>query len=189
MEANEVLAAWKHQEEQLLAGRTRSDQRLGVASREQISGKTGLEIMQSLLRGELPAPPITDTLDFTLIEVDYGRAIFQGRPLERHYNPLGTVHGGWFATLLDSAVGCAVHTAMPAGKSYTTLELKVNMLRALTKKVELVRAEGRTIHVGGQVATAEGRLVDAAGKLYAHATTTCLVFDLPSRSDTRAARG
>jgi uncharacterized protein (TIGR00369 family) len=182
MEANEVLAAWKHQEEQLLAGRTRSDQRLGVASREQISGKTGLEIMQSLLRGELPAPPITDTLD-------YGRAIFQGRPLERHYNPLGTVHGGWFATLLDSAVGCAVHTAMPAGKSYTTLELKVNMLRALTKKVELVRAEGRTIHVGGQVATAEGRLVDAAGKLYAHATTTCLVFDLPSRSDTRAARG
>jgi uncharacterized protein (TIGR00369 family) len=113
--------------------------------------------------------------------VDYGRAIFQGRPLERHYNPLGTVHGGWFATLLDSAVGCAVHTAMPAGRSYTTLELKVNMLRALTNKVELVRAEGRTIHVGGQVATAEARLVDAAGKLYAHATTTCLVFDLPSR--------
>jgi uncharacterized protein (TIGR00369 family) len=181
MDANEVLAAWKHEEEQLRAGRTGSDQRLGVASREQIAGKTGLEIMQSLLRGELPAPPISDTLDFTLIEVEYGRAIFQGRPLERHYNPLGTVHGGWFATLLDSAVGCAVHTAMPAGKSYTTLELKVNMLRALTSKVELVRAEGRTIHVGGQVATAEARLVDAAGKLYAHATTTCLVFDLPPR--------
>jgi uncharacterized protein (TIGR00369 family) len=181
MEASDVLAAWRHQEEQLRAGRTRSDQQLGVASREQIAGKTGLEIMQSLLRGELPAPPISDTLDFALIEVDYGRAVFQGRPLERHYNPLGTVHGGWFATLLDSALGCAVHTAMPAGKSYTTLELKVNMLRALTKKVELVRAEGHTIHVGGQVATAEARLVDAAGKLYAHATTTCLVFDLPPR--------
>jgi uncharacterized protein (TIGR00369 family) len=181
MEANDVLAAWKHQEEQLRAGRIRSNQQLGVASREQIAGKTGLEIMQSLLRGELPAPPISDTLDFTLIEVDHGRAVFQGRPLERHYNPLGTVHGGWFATLLDSALGCAVHTAMPVGKSYTTLELKVNMLRALTKKVALVRAEGRTIHVGGQVATAEARLVDAAGKLYAHATTTCLVFDLPPR--------
>nr|WP_217346176.1 PaaI family thioesterase [Noviherbaspirillum sp. L7-7A]MBV0880564.1 PaaI family thioesterase [Noviherbaspirillum sp. L7-7A] len=181
MEANDVLAAWRHQEEQLRAGRTRGDLQLGVASREQIAGKTGLEIMQSLLRGELPAPPISDTLDFALIEVDYGRAVFQGRPLERHYNPLGTVHGGWFATLLDSALGCAVHTALPAGKSYTTLELKVNMLRALTKKVELVRAEGRTIHVGGQVATAEARLVDAAGKLYAHATTTCLVFDLPPR--------
>ena len=108
MEANEVLVAWKHQEEQLRVGRAHRDQRLGVASREQIAGKTGLEIMQSLLRGELPAPPISDTLDFTLIEVDFGRAIFQGRPLERHYNPLGTVHGGWFATLLDSAVGCAV---------------------------------------------------------------------------------
>src|SRR6478672_2863070 len=181
MEANEVLAAWKHQEEQLRTGRTGSDQRLGVASREQIAGKTGLEIMQSLLRGELPAPPITDTLDFTLIEVERGRAVFQGRPLERHYNPLGTVHGGWFATLLDSAVGCAVHTAMPAGKSYTTLELKVNMLRALNKNVGLVRAEGRVIHVGGQVATAEARLVDAGGKLYAHATTTCLVFDFPPK--------
>jgi uncharacterized protein (TIGR00369 family) len=181
MEASETLAAWKRQEQQLLAGRAARDQQFGVASRQQIAGKTGLEIMQSLIRGELPAPPITDTLDFTLVEVDYGRAIFQGRPLERHYNPLGTVHGGWFATLLDSAVGCAVHTAMPVGKTYTTLELKVNMLRALTKKVELVRAEGKIIHVGGQVATAEARLVDAAGKLYAHATTTCLVFDLPSR--------
>lgn len=181
MEANDLLAAWKRQEEELMAGRAACGQQLGVASRQQIAGKTGLEIMQSLIRGELPAPPITATLDFTLIEVDYGRAVFQGRPLERHYNPLGTVHGGWFATLLDSAVGCAVHTAMPVGKSYTTLELKVNMLRALTRKVELVRAEGRVIHVGGQVATAEARLVDAAGKLYAHATTTCLVFELQSK--------
>lgn len=181
MEETEVLAAWQRQEEALYAGRPTSDRQLGVARPEQIAGKSGLEIMQALLRGELPAPPITDTLDFILVEVDHGRAVFQGRPLERHYNPLGTVHGGWFATLLDSAVGCAVHTALPAGKSYTTLELKVNMLRALTKKVGLVRAEGRIIHVGGQVATAEARLVDAAGKLYAHATTTCLVFDFPQK--------
>ncbi|MET0963259.1 MAG: PaaI family thioesterase [Noviherbaspirillum sp.] len=181
MEEAEVLASWQRQEEALHEGRPVSDRRFGVASPEQIIGRSGLEIMQALIRGELPAPPITETLDFTLIEVEHGRAVFQGRPLERHYNPLGTVHGGWFATLLDSAVGCSVHTALPAGKSYTTLELKVNMLRALTRKVPMVRAEGRVIHVGGQVATAEARLVDAAGKLYAHATTTCLVFDFPQK--------
>ena len=180
MEASEVLEAWKRQEKAIRDMHV-GEKRLGVASPQQIAGKTGLEIMQALVRGELPAPPISDTMDFTVVEVAYGHAVFQGRPLERHYNPLGTVHGGWFATLLDSAVGCAVHTTMPVGKSYTTLELKVNMLRALTKDVELVRAEGRVIHVGGQVATAEGRLTDAAGKLYAHATTTCLVFDFPPR--------
>lgn len=181
MEASEVLASWQQQEEALYSGRPRGERQLGVARPEQVAGKSGLEIMQALLRGELPAPPISDTMDFSLIEVEHGRAVFQGTPLERHYNPLGSVHGGWFATLLDSAVGCAVHTALPVGKSYTTLELKVNMLRALTRKVGLVRAEGRVIHVGGQVATAEGRLVDAAGKLYAHATTTCLVFDYPAK--------
>ncbi|MDB5760191.1 MAG: aromatic compound catabolic protein [Burkholderia sp.] len=181
MEAQEVLASWQQQEDALYAGRPESDRRYGVASLEQVAGKSGLEIMRALLAGELPAPPISGTMDFTLIEVDHGRAVFQGRPLERHYNPLGSVHGGWFATLLDSALGCSVHTALPAGKSYTTLELKVNMLRALNSKVGLVRAEGRVIHVGGQVATAEARLVDAAGKLYAHATTTCLVFDFPQK--------
>ncbi len=91
---------------------------------------------------------------------------------------MGGMHGGWYATLLDSAVGCAVHTAMPAGRGYTTLELKLNIVRAVSLEVPLVRAEGKVIHVGRQTATAEGRLVDAHGKLYAHATTTCLVFEL-----------
>ena len=181
MEAQDVLAAWQRQEDALYAGRPESERRYGVAGLEQLAGKSGLEIMRALLAGELPRPPISGTLDFTLIEVEHGRAVFQGRPLERHYNPLGSVHGGWFATLLDSALGCSVHTALPAGKSYTTLELKVNMLRALSSRVGLVRAEGKIIHVGGQVATAEARLVDAAGKLYAHGTTTCLVFDLPQK--------
>jgi uncharacterized protein (TIGR00369 family) len=103
--------------------------------------------------------------------------VFQGRPNRRHYNPMGTVHGGWFATLLDSAVGCAIHTTLPAGKGYTTLELKVNMVRPLNDSVPLVRAEGKVIHAGRQVATAEGRIVGPDGKLYAHATTTCLIFD------------
>ncbi len=94
----------------------------------------------------------------------------------KHTGSLGTVHGGWFATLLDSALGCAVHSKLPAGKAYTTLELKVNLVRALTVHVPRVRAEGRVIHLGGQTATAEAKLVGPDGRLYAHATTTCLVF-------------
>ena len=132
-----------------------------------------------LSAGPPPRPPIGDTLDFMPIKIERGLAVFQGRPQTKHYNPMGSVHGGWFATLLDSAVGCAVHSTLPAGKGYTTLELKLNIVRALTDAVPLVRAEGRVIHVGRQLATAEGRLVGADGKLYAHATTTCLVFDRP----------
>jgi uncharacterized protein (TIGR00369 family) len=103
--------------------------------------------------------------------------VFQGRPRLHHCNPLGTVHGGWFATLLDSAVGCAVHTTLPAGKAYTTAELKINIVRPLTDKVPLVRAVGTVIHVGGRMATADGRLTGPDGKLYAHASTTCFIFD------------
>jgi len=112
-----------------------------------------------------------------LIEATRERAVFQGRPQLRHYNPLGSVHGGWIATLLDSCVGCAVHVSLPAGKAYTTAELKVNYVRAVTDRVGLVRAVGTVIHLGNRMATAEGRLVGPDGKLYAHATTTCFVFD------------
>jgi uncharacterized protein (TIGR00369 family) len=130
-----------------------------------------------MLAGELPRAPIGDTLDFILIEAEPGRAVFQGSPGQRHYNPLGSVHGGWFATLLDSAVGCAVHASLPAGKSYTTAELKINIVRPLTDKVPLVRAEGKVIHLGTRMATAEGRMTGPDGKLYAHASTTCFIFD------------
>ena len=130
--------------------------------------------------GKLPPSPISETLDFALIRVEFGRAIFQGKPSAKLLNPLGTVHGGWYATMLDSAVGCAVHTAMPVGRAYTTLELKMNIVRSISLKVPLVRAEGYTVHVGKQVATAEGRLYGADGTLYAHASTTCLVFELPA---------
>lgn len=152
----------------------------GTAPREKVfgmSGMSGMEVFQAIFAGDLPAPPIGDTMDFIPIHMEPGIAIFQGRPQLRHYNPLGTVHGGWFCTLLDSALGCAVHTTLPAGKGYTTLEIKVNMLRALTDAVPLVRAEGKVIHVGRQVATAEGRIVGPDGKIYAHATTTCMIFD------------
>ena len=150
----------------------------GVATRAQLAGKTGLQTMQAMLAGELPFAAIARTLDFCLIEIGEGRAVFQGKPGPQHFNPMGTVHGGWFATLLDSALGCAVHTLMPAGRAYTTAELSVNIVRALNPDVQRVRAEGTVVHCGRQLATAEARLVGPDGKLYAHATTTCLVFDL-----------
>ena len=149
----------------------------GVISSEQAKGKTGLEIFQAIFAGELPYPPIGDTLDFLPVLIEHGHAVFQGRPGRAHYNPMGIVHGGWFATLLDSCVGCAVHSALPAGRAYSTVELKVNLVRALSDKVPLVRAEGRLIHLGRSLATADGRLVGHDGKLYAHASTTCFVFD------------
>ncbi len=151
----------------------------GVASREQLAGKSGLEMFQAMLAGELPAPPISKTLDFILVEAEHGRVAFQGRPAIAHYNPMGAVHGGWFATLLDSALGCAVASTLPAGKAYTTAELKVNIVRPLSDKVPFVRAEGRIIHGGSRMATADARLTGADGKLYAHGSTTCFIFDAP----------
>ena len=146
----------------------------------QVAGKTGLQTMQGLLAGELPYPHIADTLDFWLVEVAEGKAVFQGTPQLKHYNPLGGVHGGWYATLLDSALGCAVHTMMPAGRAYTTAELSVNIVRAASMKTGPLRAIGTVIHCGRQVATAEARIVGPDGKLYAHGTTTCLVFEMPA---------
>jgi uncharacterized protein (TIGR00369 family) len=149
----------------------------GLARPEQVAGKTGLQIMQAMLAGELPYPHIAETLDFGLVEVGYGLAVFQGTPQLMHYNPLGSVHGGWFATLLDSALGCAIHTTMPAGRGYTTAELGVNIVRAATVKSGPLRAIGKVVHSGRQLATAEARIVGPDDKLYAHATTTCLVFE------------
>jgi len=150
---------------------------IGVSTREQVAGMSGLELLRAIIDGRLPAAPITKTLDFALVEAEPGRVAFQGRPSAAHYNPLGTVHGGWFATLLDSAVACAVHSLLPPGKAYTTAELKINIVRPLTDKVPLVRAEGNIIHFGGRMGTAEGRLSGPDGKLYAHASTTCFIFD------------
>ena len=149
----------------------------GVARPEQVRGLTGMQIFAAMFAGELPYPPICDTLDFLLVGASAGEAVFQGRPQLCHYNPLGSVHGGWIATLLDSCVGCAVHTMLPAGKSYTTAELKINYVRPVTTKTPLLRAIGKVIHVGGRMATADGRLVGPDGKLYAHASTTCFIFD------------
>ena len=150
----------------------------GIATAQQLAGRNGLEVMQGVIQGELPYPPIARTLDFLLVDVADGQAVFQGTPGPQHFNPVGTVHGGWFATLLDSALGCAVHTKMPVGRAYTTAELSVNIVRALTPKVQRVRAIGKVIHCGRQLATADAQLVGPDGTLYAHATTTCLVFEM-----------
>lgn len=150
---------------------------VGLGRPEQFAGKTGMQIFEALLAGEIPAPPISQALDFILVDAQPGRVQFQGRPQFAHYNPLGTVHGGWIATLLDSAVACAVHTLLPVGKTYTTLELKVNYVKALTERVPLVRAVGEIIYSGGRIGTAQGKLVGPDGTLFAHATTTCIVLD------------
>jgi uncharacterized protein (TIGR00369 family) len=139
-------------------------------------GLSGLEYLRKLIDGELPRPPISALMNFGLVELSEGYAVFTVEPAEYHYNPIGLVHGGLAATLLDSAMGCAVHSALPAGVGYTTLEIKVNYIRAMTADTGMVRCEGKLIHLGGRTATAEGRVLDEDGKLYAHATTTCLIF-------------
>jgi uncharacterized protein (TIGR00369 family) len=175
-----MLETWRAEEAEVRS-RLEAGPGPGLASPEQLAGKTGLEVLQAMVRGEIPFAEIAKTLDFTLIEVSEGRAVFQGTPRTQHLNPLGTIHGGWFATLLDSALGCSVHTLMPPGRGYTTAELSVNYVKALTPRVARVRAEGKVIHCGRQLATAEARLVGPDGTLYAHATTTCLVFEIPKR--------
>lgn len=139
-------------------------------------GLSGLEYLQKIVAGELPRPPISALMNFGLTELSEGRAVFTVEPAEYHYNPIGVVHGGLAATLLDSAMGCAIHSTLPAGVGYTTLEVKVNYIRPMTARTGVVRCEAKVIHVGGRTATAEGRVVDQSGKLYAHATTTCIIF-------------
>ena len=153
----------------------------GVAPRELILTLDGLTLLQRMLAGETPSAAIAHTLDFMLIEVAAGRAVFQGRPGPALLNPMGGIHGGWYATLLDSALGCAVHTLMPQGRAYTTAELSVNLVRAIPPTLARVRAIGTVVHCRRQLATAEGRLVGPDGTLYAHGSTTCLVFEMPSK--------
>jgi uncharacterized protein (TIGR00369 family) len=141
------------------------------------SKMSGLEFLQAVLDGTLPPPPIAATMDFTGAEFEEGRAVFVGEPSEFHYNPIGVVHGGYAMTLLDSAMGCAVQTMLAQGEGYTSLETSVNFVRPITKETGRIRCEGKVLHRGGRLATAEGRLVaESTGKLLAHGTTTCMIF-------------
>lgn len=142
---------------------------------ERMATLSGLDVLRLVISGELPQPPMAHLMDIRLVEVENGKTVFESIPGEFHYNPLGTVHGGFGATLLDSAMGCAVHSTLEAGDAYTTLELKVNFLRPLTHATGLVRGIGTIVHAGRTTALAEGRIEDAGGKLYAFATSTCLI--------------
>jgi uncharacterized protein (TIGR00369 family) len=138
---------------------------------------TGLDYMRALIAGEIPPPPIAVTMNFTPVEVEDGHAVFEGHPREEHYNPIGVVHGGYASTLLDSALGCAVHTTLPLGSAYTTLSLEVKMVRPITRDTGAVRAVADVIHRGRRQQTAEAKLyaVDS-GKLLAHGTSTCMIL-------------
>ena len=149
---------------------------IGVVPLAEIMARSGLQFLTDMVDGKLPQPPMCATLGFRLAEVSDGYARFDGVPEFRHYNPIGTVHGGFAATLLDSALGCAIFTTLAKGEAWTTLELKLNFVRPLNKDTGTVEAEGRIIHRGRTVATAEGTVKDRAGKLYAHASTTCMIF-------------
>ena len=138
---------------------------------------SGLEQMQAMQAGRFAPPPMGALMGFALLEVRAGEAIFTCTPGRQHYNPLGAVHGGLAGTLLDSAMGCAVHTMVPKGQTYTTLEYRVQLVRGMTDRTGPVRAEGKVVHMGRRIATAEGRIIDTAGKLYAHGTTTCLILE------------
>lgn len=149
------------------------DPMIGAAAARTMSG---MDYLNAMIRGEIPRPPISHTMDFTLESCSEGRAVFTVTPSEFHYNPIGMVHGGLAATLLDSALGCAIHTMLTAGAGYTTLELHTNLVRAITKDSGQLRAEGEIIHLGRTLATAQARLSGMDGKLYAHGTTTCMIF-------------
>ncbi|MGJ7917482.1 PaaI family thioesterase [Massilia sp. LXY-6] len=177
MNAQATMEQWQRQLDDVRARAAQNGARTGVVPFEQAREMQGLDIMQALLEGRFPRAPIAETLDFQLVEVERGQAVFQGTPQQKHLNPMGTVHGGWYATLLDSAVGCAVQTMLAPGQGYTTAELSVNLVRGARLDGGPLRAIGTVLHCGRQLATAEGKIVDAHGRLYAHATTTCLVFE------------
>jgi uncharacterized protein (TIGR00369 family) len=170
----EKIAQWLAEEHAVRSRLAES----GTTSLADVSTMTPGEFFEGISSGGLPCPPIGELVDFVPLEWSPGRFVFQGTPDERHYNPLGTVHGGYAATLLDSCMGCAIHTQLKKGQAYTTLDLRVSYVRAMGSHTGPVRAEGTVIHLGRSTALAEGRLYDVDGRLYATGTTTCMIFDM-----------
>jgi uncharacterized protein (TIGR00369 family) len=154
----------------------------GVTPPEVMASMAGLDFVRAIFEGKLPAPPVMQTVEPFDSTAEPGVVVIHSTPGFRHYNPIGLVHGGYAATLLDSAMGLAVHTMLPAGTGYTTLEFKISFIKGMTKDTGPVRTEGRILNVGRRAATAEARITDANGRLLAHGTTTCLVFDIPKES-------
>lgn len=172
----QTLTLWQEAER---VARTRLGEP-GTLSLKQVSELSAREFFDRIGSGELPSPPFGNLVDFVPLEWEPGRFLFQGTPDARHYNPLGSVHGGYAATLLDSCMGCAVHTRLQPGQGYTTMDLRISYVRAITSKVGPLRAEGRIVHLGRSTALAEGRLYDVDERLYAVGSTTCMILDLNS---------
>jgi uncharacterized protein (TIGR00369 family) len=152
-----------------------------MISAKQAGGTSGIDFLRRIVSGDIPGPPIAELLGFRLVQVEPGFALFEFEPGEHLYNPIGVVHGGVAGTLLDSAMGCSIQSTLPANMIYTTLEFKVNLVRAVTSRTGPMRAEGRVVHVGKRAGTAEGRLIDRDGKFYAHGSTTCMIMPLGER--------
>jgi len=150
----------------------------GVIPIEKMREMSGLEFLQSVFLQDGPRPPIGQIMNFGGSEIAFGQVMFEGNPSEKFYNPIGTVHGGYALTMLDSCMSCAVQSTLPKGMGYTTVELKVNFVKAMTATTGTIRAEGKVINVGKRIGTAEGRVIDKDGKLIAFGTTTCLVFPI-----------
>lgn len=158
-----------------------ADPKIGILPIELVAKHTGFELFTMMIAGEIPRPAMGNTLNFYLAEASLGRVVFKGSPTKDHYNPMGTVHGGWPAAILDSALGCCVHTTLPAGMAYTTVEFKVNLVRPLFEHSGEVICEGSVIHVGRTIATSQATLKTAEGKLIAHGSETCAIFPLGSK--------
>src|ERR1700704_147527 len=151
----------------------------GVTPTEVMASMPGIDFVRAIFNGKLPAPPVMQTIEPFDSTAEPGVVVMHSIPGLRHYNPIGLVHGGYAATMLDSVMGLAIHTMLPAGTGYSTLEFKISFIRGLTTDTGPVRSEGRTLHVGRRAATAEARITDAKGRLLAHGTTTCLIFEIP----------
>jgi uncharacterized protein (TIGR00369 family) len=161
----------------------------GVSPTEVMASMAGVDFVRAIFDGTLPAPPIMQTIEPFDSTAEPGVVVMHSSPGFRHYNPIGSVHGGYAATLLDSAMGLAVHSMLPPGTGYTTPEFKISFIRGMSKDTGAVRTEGRTLNVGRRTATAEARITDASGRLLAHATTTCLVFEIPKETVKETAKG
>lgn len=153
------------------------ERQFGSARAEDLATLSGLEFLRAMMSGAQPSPRMSETLGFRLVEVAEGLAVFEGEPTPALLNPLGAVHGGWALTLIDSATGCAVHTMLPPGVGYTTIETKVNFTRAIAPDGGTVRCEGRVVTSGRRIATAEARLLSADGKVLAHGTSTLMILE------------
>jgi uncharacterized protein (TIGR00369 family) len=150
----------------------------GVVAREVATATSGLEFLTALRDRAHPPPPFAGVTDIWLSEVGEGRAVFEALPSSRFYNPLGTVHGGWVSTLLDSAMGCAVHSTIKAGQAYTTVDMSVTFVRPVFERTGKLKCEGKVVHAGNRIVTAEGRVWDETGRLIAHGSETCLVMEV-----------